>query len=138
MRISDWSSDVCSSDLMDDAYAIQDTWVAAKMRSGDRVMGWKIGLTSQAMQSALSIDTPDSGVLFDSMAFDNGAVIPADRFIQQRIEAELAFVLKRPLEGRKHGRASSRGRVCQQVEISVSRVSIKKKNNKRTWNRDKQ
>src|SRR3546814_18761753 len=61
---------------MDDAYAIQDTWVAAKMRSGDRVMGWKIGPTSQAMQSALSIDTPDSGVLFDSMAFDNGAVIP--------------------------------------------------------------
>src|SRR3546814_7328824 len=52
------------------------------------------------MQSALSIDTPDSGVLFDSMAFDNGAVIPADRFIQPRIEAELAFVMKRPLEGR--------------------------------------
>src|SRR3546814_19719770 len=114
MRISDWSSDVCSSDLMDDAYAIQDTWVAAKMRSGDRVMGWKIGLTSQAMQSALSIDTPDSGVLFDSMAFDNGAVIPADRFIQPRIEAELAFVMQRPLEG-QIGRASCRYRVCPYV-----------------------
>ena len=85
---------------MDDAYAIQDTWVGAKIRSGDRVMGWKIGLTSQAMQSALSIDTPDSGVLFDSMAFANDAVVPADRFIQPRIEAELAFVMKRPLEGR--------------------------------------
>lgn len=85
---------------MDDAYAIQGKWVEAKIRSGDPVIGWKIGLTSRAMQSALSIDTPDSGVLFDSMVFANGATVPAGRFIQPRIEAELAFVMKRPLEGR--------------------------------------
>ena len=51
------------------------------------------------MQYALNIDIPDSGVLFDDMLFEDGAVIPADRFIQPRIEAEIAFVMKAPLKG---------------------------------------
>jgi 2-oxo-hept-3-ene-1,7-dioate hydratase len=84
---------------MDDAYAIQDAWVKQKIASGRKVIGWKIGLTSKAMQYALNIDIPDSGVLFDDMLFEDGAVIPADRFIQPRIEAEIAFVMKAPLKG---------------------------------------
>lgn len=84
---------------LDDAYAVQQAWVRQKIAGGRKVVGWKIGLTSKAMQYALNIDTPDSGVLFDNMVFDDGATIPADRFIQPRIEAELAFVLKAPLQG---------------------------------------
>ena len=84
---------------MDDAYAVQAAFVAAGHARGRRAMGWKIGLTSKAMQYALNIATPDSGVLLDDMAFEDCATIPADRFIQPRIEAELAFVLKAPLAG---------------------------------------
>lgn len=84
---------------MDDAYAIQAALVAMKIAAGRRVIGWKIGLTSRAMQQALSIDTPDSGVLLDDMVFEDGAVIPRGRFIAPRIEAELAFVMKAPLRG---------------------------------------
>lgn len=84
---------------MDDAYAIQAAWVKKKIASGRKAIGWKIGLTSRAMQYALNINIPDSGVLFDDMAFDDGAAIPADRFIQPRIEAEIAFVMKAPLRG---------------------------------------
>ena len=86
---------------MGDAYAIQAEWVRRKRARGDAVTGWKIGLTSHAMQAALSINTPDSGVLFESMHFKNGAAIPRDRFIQPRIEAEIAFVIKSPLTGAK-------------------------------------
>lgn len=84
---------------MDDAYAIQSAWVARKLAAGRRVIGWKIGLTSKAMQSALNITTPDSGVLLDDMLFPNGGQIPQGRFIQPRIEAEIAFVMKAPLQG---------------------------------------
>ncbi|AIJ59626.1 hypothetical protein C973_02986 [Brucella abortus CNGB 759] len=84
---------------MDDAYAVQAAWVKQKIAAGRRVIGWKIGLTSKAMQYALNIDIPDSGVLLDDMAFEDGAVIPADRFIQPRIEAEIAFTMKAPLKG---------------------------------------
>lgn len=84
---------------MDDAYAIQNEWVTKKISGGRKVIGWKIGLTSKAMQSALNINIPDSGVLFDDMIFDDGATIAKDRFIQPRIEAEIAFVMKAPLKG---------------------------------------
>lgn len=84
---------------MDDAYAIQQAWVGIKVSEGRVVRGHKIGLTSRAMQSALNIDTPDSGVLLDDMFFDDSATIPTDRFIACRVEAELAFVLKHQLKG---------------------------------------
>lgn len=83
---------------MDDAYAIQSDWVRRKVEMGDTVIGWKIGLTSRAMQQALNIDIPDSGVLLGSMQFDCGATIPRGHFIQPRIEAEIAFVMKAPLD----------------------------------------
>lgn len=84
---------------LDDAYAIQAAWVKQKKAAGRQTIGWKIGLTSKAMQYALNIETPDSGVLLNDMLFDDGATIPATRFIQPRIEAELAFILKAPLKG---------------------------------------
>ena len=84
---------------MDDAYAIQKQVVAAKVTAGDPIIGWKIGLTSRAMQMALNIDIPDSGVLTQSMRFDTGATIPAGHFIEPRIEAEIAFVMKSDLGG---------------------------------------
>jgi 2-oxo-hept-3-ene-1,7-dioate hydratase len=84
---------------MDDAYAIQSAWVARKIAAGDSVIGYKIGLTSRAMQRAMKIDTPDFGVLLKSMWFDNRSKIPASRFTDPRIEVELAFVLHRRLFG---------------------------------------
>lgn len=84
---------------MEDAYAIQAALVRRKEQAGARRIGWKIGLTSKAMQAALNIDIPDSGVLLDDMLFGNGATIPAGRFIQPRIEAEIAFIMKSPLQG---------------------------------------
>jgi 2-oxo-hept-3-ene-1,7-dioate hydratase len=84
---------------MDDAYSIQAAWVKQKRAAGRKIIGWKIGLTSKAMQSALNITTPDSGVLFDDMLFADGAAIPQSRFIQPRIEAEIAFIMKHDLKG---------------------------------------
>lgn len=84
---------------MEDAYAIQKQLVAHKINHGRTIKGWKIGLTSKAMQSALNIDIPDSGVLFDDMFFKDGDTIPGDRFIETRIEAEIAFVMKADLAG---------------------------------------
>ena len=84
---------------MDDAYAVQKALTDAKLEAGRKVIGWKIGLTSKAMQSALNIDVPDSGILFDDMLFENGATVPEGRFIQPRIEAEIAFIMKAPIAG---------------------------------------
>ena len=70
-----------------------------KVAQGRIVKGHKIGLTSKAMQSALNIDEPDSGILLDDMFFADGGLVPTDRFIATRVEAELAFVMKARLSG---------------------------------------
>src|SRR6202795_4477019 len=82
-----------------DAYAIQKAWIEIKLAEGGIVKGHKIGLTSKAMQSALGIDEPDSGILLDDMFFADGGLVPSDRFIGTRVEAELAFVMRERLAG---------------------------------------
>lgn len=84
---------------MADAYAIQEAWVNRKIADGREVTGYKIGLTSRAMQMAMKIDTPDFGVLLDDMAYRSGDEIIASDFTDPRIEVEFAFVLKEPLFG---------------------------------------
>ena len=84
---------------MEDAYTIQSALVDHKLSAGRSIIGWKIGLTSKAMQYALNIDIPDSGILFDDMLFENGATVPKGRFIQPRIEAEIAFIMKDDVVG---------------------------------------
>ena len=101
------------------AYRIQDALVAAKLAAGRRQIGWKIGLTSKAMQDALKIDTPDSGVLFDDMLFETGATVPKGRFIQPRIEAEIAFVM-----GADLGPAPSRADVIAATEAVAPSLEI--------------
>lgn len=110
---------------LDDAYAVQAALVALKQAEGRREIGWKIGLTSRAMQEALKITTPDSGVLFDDMLFADGASVPKGRFIQPRVEAEIAFVLKSDLSGAQVTRAdvvSATDYVVPSLEILDTRI----------------
>ncbi len=85
---------------VEDGYAISRAWVAHKIARGRKLVGHKIGLTSRAMQISSQIDEPDYGTLLDDMMFEPGA-IPTGRFIAPRVEVELAFILKRRLEGTK-------------------------------------
>lgn len=112
---------------LDDAYAVQAALVARKTAEGARQTGWKIGLTSRAMQQALGITTPDSGVLLDDMHFDTGSTVPAGRFIQPRIEAEIAFVMKAPLSGKvtRGDVLAATDHVCPSLEILDTRVMRK-------------
>ncbi|REJ05248.1 2-oxo-hepta-3-ene-1,7-dioate hydratase [Microbacterium bovistercoris] len=84
---------------IEDSYAIQGVWRDRQLAAGRRLVGRKIGLTSKAMQQATGITEPDYGVMFDDTVYASGADIPFDDFTNVRIEVELAFVLKAPLEG---------------------------------------
>ncbi|WP_417508571.1 2-keto-4-pentenoate hydratase [Microbacterium sp.] len=84
---------------IEDSYAIQGIWRDKNVTSGRKLVGRKIGLTSKAMQQATGITEPDYGVMFDDTVFSSGAELRFDDFSNVRIEVELAFVLKAPLEG---------------------------------------
>ena len=110
---------------MDDAYAVQADFVARKLAAGGSIRGWKIGLTSKAMQYALNIDIPDSGVLFEDMFFDHGSTVPAGRFIEPRIEAEIAFIMDSDLAGAEVSGAdviAATGSVAPALEILDTRI----------------
>jgi 2-oxo-hept-3-ene-1,7-dioate hydratase len=84
---------------IEDGYAIQSEWVRMEIADGRSVKGRKIGLTSRAMQQASQITEPDYAPLMDDMFFATGSDLPFDRFIAPRVEVELAFVLRAPLQG---------------------------------------
>ena len=85
---------------IDDAYQISRRMLERRLADGERVVGKKIGVTSEAVQRMLDVHQPDFGFLTDAMMFDSGAEIPSDALlIQPRAEGEIAFVLARDLEG---------------------------------------
>ena len=84
---------------IEDAYAVQRAWTARKIADGRKPIGHKIGLTSRAMQRSSQISEPDYGALLDDMLFANNADVPVARFIEPRVEVELAFILRERLSG---------------------------------------
>jgi 2-keto-4-pentenoate hydratase len=84
---------------LEDAYAIQLLQVHELTSAGRAIKGHKVGLTSAAMQRLLGVHEPDYGHLLDDFFHLEHAPIPLARFLQPRIEPEVAFVLARPLRG---------------------------------------
>lgn len=82
------------------AYAIQSAWTNMRVARGEKIVGRKIGLTSEAIQKQLGVDQPDYGNLWDTSQYNaqNGAVeISAHDFLQPRIEGEVAFLIGKSL-----------------------------------------
>lgn len=90
--------DLIGTDDLDAAYAVQQGLVRARLAEGARVVGRKIGATSEAVQRQLGVDQPDFGYLLDDMDLSGHALIPVTGLLQPRVEAEVAFVLGRDLD----------------------------------------
>ena len=78
----------------DDAYAIQRHNVELRLTEGASLVGWKVGLTSDAIQSWLGVSEPDFGALLDDMSAGDGETVDTGQLLQPRAEAELAFLLR--------------------------------------------
>jgi 2-oxo-hept-3-ene-1,7-dioate hydratase len=81
------------------SYEVQRAWVELKLDSGRRVQGHKIGMTSLTIQQTFQAQEPTHAPLMDDMYFQDGSDIPMQRLMAPRVEAELAFVLGKPLQG---------------------------------------
>ncbi len=85
---------------IEDAYNISLRMLERRIKSGEKIIGKKIGLTSKAVQNMLGVGQPDFGYLTDKMAFSQGEEMPiSDRLMQPKAEGEIAFILKKDLMG---------------------------------------
>ena len=95
--------DLIGTDDLPAAYAVQQGLVQARIAAGAKVVGRKIGATSEAVQNQLGVDQPDFGYLLDDMDVSAGAVEGADPIsmrplLQPRVEGEVAFVLAKDID----------------------------------------
>ncbi|MFE4588386.1 2-keto-4-pentenoate hydratase [Streptomyces laurentii] len=110
---------------MRDGYAIQRELVGMLTAGGDRVVGYKAGLTSVPMQQMLGVDTPDYGPVLGSTVYESGATVPGGVFIAPKVEAEIVFRLGMPLQGPGVTVAAAReaiSEVMAGLEIVDSRI----------------
>ena len=85
---------------IDDAYEISKRFLSLRENNGEKIVGKKIGVTSEVVQKMLGVNQPDFGFLTDKMQIENKSTYKiSQQLIQPRAEAEIAFVLNKNLKG---------------------------------------
>ncbi len=97
---------------VDTGYRIQDANLQVRLARGEKLVGVKLGLTSEAKQKRMGVYAPFVAWLTDAMLLEAGKPVPQDKLIHPRIEPEIIFIMKDRLEGpRSHpGVRDGRGR----------------------------
>ena len=83
---------------LDDAYAVQRAGITLRQRSGEQVVGAKLGFTSKAKAEQMGVSDVIIGVLTSGMALDDGGVLDLTRSVHPRVEPEIAFLLGRSVD----------------------------------------
>ncbi len=83
---------------IEEAYQASLQMLARRLAEGEKIIGKKIGLTSEAVQSMLGVNQPDFGFLTNAMFVETGDV-SLKGMIAPCAEAEIAFRLKKNLQG---------------------------------------
>jgi len=110
---------------MDDAYLVRRRFVDMLIADGRTPKGHKIGFTSEVMQRMYGMSGPDFGQLMDDVFVPLGEPVPASALADARVEAEIAFVLERPLHGpgvTVEDVLDATRQVCAAIEVIDSRV----------------
>lgn len=108
-----------------DGYAIQAELIPMLLADGDRILGYKVGLTSLAMQRLIGVDSPDFGPVLASTSYRDDGDVPMDHFISPKMEAEITYVMRSRLQGPGATATDAREAVsgaCASMEIVDSRV----------------
>lgn len=80
------------------AYQVMDAGIALRTARGERVVGLKMGLTSEAKRKQMDLDSPIYGVLTDRMVVEGTFRIAGS--LHPKIEPEIAFRFDQGLAGR--------------------------------------
>jgi len=74
----------------EDAYAIQDAFVAMRAEKLGGITGYKIALSSPEMQKFVGVDRPQAGCIHESTVLKTPAAVAAADYVRLIIEFEIA------------------------------------------------
>jgi len=83
----------------EEAYRVQLGVLARHVQAGDAQAGWKVGLTSKAMQAQQGVHEPVLGFLLRSGERPSGSRFPYAELIRPGFENELCLTVGRTLRG---------------------------------------
>lgn len=84
---------------IEDAYRIQEDFVNRRVQNGAKIKGYKVGLTSKAMQEMAGASEPDFSAMTDDLFLPEDTPFPYSHFFSPIVEMEIAFVMKEGLSG---------------------------------------
>lgn len=84
---------------VEEAYRVQEELVGIKLEQGHRIVGPKMGLTSQAKMKQMGVEDPIYGYVFDYMLIPDGGTLSMSDVIHPKVEVEIAFVMGKDVEG---------------------------------------
>jgi 2-keto-4-pentenoate hydratase len=99
---------------VDDAYAVQSELRDMLLADGDRIVGYKLGLTSAPMQQMMGVDEPDYGHLLSDMGVTEEEPVDTARYCFPRVEVEVGFILGADLPGAD----------CTEADVLAGTVAI--------------
>lgn len=82
-----------------DAYAIQDRLKTIQLARGVEVAGLKMGFTSRAKMAQMGVKEPINGFITKQGCVPPGGTLERSKFINPRIEAEIAVITSAELRG---------------------------------------
>lgn len=85
---------------VEEAYAVQSLSVQRRIARGERLVGYKMGLTSRAKMIQVGVSEVIWGRLTDAMRVEEGGSVAFNRYVHPRVEPEIAFLLKADLSGK--------------------------------------
>src|SRR5438067_2924536 len=74
----------------EDAYAVQDCFVALRAQQLGAIAGYKIALSSKEMQKFVGVDAPQAGVMLESTLHRTPAKVRAVDYVHLIVEFEIA------------------------------------------------
>jgi len=78
---------------LEDAYAIQDAFVALRAHRLGAIAGYKVALSSKEMQRFVGVDAPQAGVLLESTIHRSPARVRSADYVRPIVEFEIAVQL---------------------------------------------
>ena len=80
-----------------EAYEIQEKGILLRETEGEKAIGLKMGLTSEAKRKQMNLDAPLYGVLTDKMEIENNGAYSMKGKIHPKAEPEVAFMFTKEL-----------------------------------------